>query len=101
MVHYIAAYHRPFYHQARLEKWASHSAASLTGDEQSIDLLRDYARRVHCGLIFNGGFVDRETLNVQSIISYDMMSEINAGNFLARRSFEDVRTKRGILKVID
>ena len=61
------------------------------GDEHQIDLLRDYARRIHSGLILNGGFVERETPDTEAIISYDMMGEINAANFLARRSLENMR----------
>ena len=63
-------------------------------DGHQIDLLRDYARRTHCGLILNGGFVEKETPNTQTLISYDMMGGINAGN-LARRSLEDLRPTEG------
>ena len=59
-----------------------------------IDLLRDYARRIQCGLILNGGFVEKGTPNTQTLISYDMMGEINAGN-LARRSLEEMRFTEG------
>ena len=64
-------------------------------DGHQIDLLRDYTRRIQCGLIFNGAFVEKETPNAQTLISYDMMGEINAGNFLARKSLEDVRSTEG------
>ena len=64
-------------------------------DISQIDVLRDYARRTLCGLILNGGFVEKETPNRQTTITYDMMGEINAGNFLARRNLEDVRSTEG------
>ena len=31
----------------------------------------DDARRIHSGLILNGGFVERETPTTQAILSYD------------------------------
>ena len=58
------------------------------GDERRIDKLVDYSRRIHSGLILHGGFVGQEALDTLAIISYDMVGEINAGNFLARRSLE-------------
>ena len=44
--------------------------------EHEVDLLRDYARRV-------------------AILSYDILSEINAGNYLARRSLEAMQSTEG------
>ena len=44
------------------------------------------------GLVLNGGFVEKETPHRQTIITYHVMGEINAGNFLARRSLEDMRS---------
>ena len=43
-----------------------------------------YARRIHCGLILNGGFLEQEEPDTLTIISYDMVGETNAGNYLAR-----------------
>ena len=58
-------------------------------DGHQTDLLRDYARRIHGRLILKGGVVERnKTPSTQVKISYDLMGEINAGNFLARRSLE-------------
>ena len=39
------------------------------GDE--IGLHEDDARRIHSGLILNGGFAERETPTTQAILSYD------------------------------
>ena len=64
-------------------------------DGHQIDLLRDCARKVRSGWILNGGFVEKETPNTQTLISYDMIGEINAGNVLARRSLEDMRPTEG------
>ena len=59
---------------------------------RGINILHNYARRLHCGLILNGGFVEHEVPNLQTqtVISYDALGELNAGNFLARRSLEDI-----------
>ena len=46
-------------------------------------------------MILRGGFVDRETPTTQAILSYSIMSEINAGNFLARRSLEAIQATEG------
>ena len=50
----------------------------------------NYARRNHCGLILNGGSTTPETPDVPTIIAYDVLQELNAGNFLARKSLEDM-----------
>ena len=36
-------------------------------DEHQIDLLRDYARRIHSGLILNGGVVERDAKHSRSL----------------------------------
>ena len=59
------------------------------------DILRSYARRLHCGLVLNGGFAARQTPDTQTVISYDVLGDMNAGNFLARRSLEDMRATEG------
>ena len=46
-------------------------------------------------MILNGGFVERETPTTQAILSYNIMSEINAGNYLARRSLEAKQATEG------
>ena len=43
----------------------------------------------------NGGFVERQDPDARGIISYDMLRELNAGNYLARRSLEDMRSTAG------
>ena len=58
-------------------------------------MLQDYARRIHSGLILNGGFVEGETPNTPAILSFDILSEINAGNYLARRSLEAMQATEG------
>ena len=63
--------------------------------EERIDQLRSYARRIHCGLILNGGFTEHETPNVPTIIAYDVLQGLNAGNFLSRRSLEDMQASTG------
>ena len=44
-------------------------------------ILHNYARRFHCGLVLTGGFVEHEVPDLQTIISYDLLGELNAGNF--------------------
>ena len=39
---------------------------------------------------------ERETANTQAFLSYDILSEINAGNFLARRSLEAMQATEGM-----
>ena len=57
-----------------------------------MELLHDYAWRIHCGPIRNGGFIEREVPpRLQTIIAYDVLAELNAGSFLARRSIEDMQ----------
>ena len=34
--------------------------------------------------------VEQQEPDTRTIISYDLLSELNAGNFLARRSFVDI-----------
>ena len=63
-------------------------------DNVRIDELRDYTRKIHSGLILNGGFVEEEVPGTLEIFSYDMIGKINAAN-LARRSLEDVGTMEG------
>ena len=41
------------------------------------------------------GFVENEVPNRQTIVSYDVLGELNAGNFLARRSLEDMQATEG------
>ena len=41
------------------------------------------------------GFVEREAPSRQAILSYNILSEINAGNYLARRSFEVMQATEG------
>ena len=64
-------------------------------DGHQIDLLRGYAGRIQFGLIPNGEFAEKEILKTQILISCDMTGEINAGNLLARRSLEDMRSTEG------
>ena len=56
-----------------------------------IERLRNYARRIHCGLILMGGFTEPDTPDTATISAYDALQELNAGNFLARRSLEDMQ----------
>ena len=65
----------------------------VEGDKERMDKLHDYARRIHSGLTFNGGLVEQEGPNTLERGSYDIMGEMNAANFLASRSLEDMRTK--------
>ena len=60
--------------------------------EHRIDNLVGYARRVHCGLILNGGFVEERAPDTLTITNYNILGEINAGSYLARRSSEDMRS---------
>ena len=53
------------------------------------------ARRIHCELILSGGSTEHETPNIPTIIAYDVLQELNAGNFLARRSLEDMQASEG------
>ena len=41
------------------------------------------------------GFVEHEAPDLQTIVSYDALGELNAGNFLARRSLEDMQGTEG------
>ena len=52
-------------------------------------------RRFHCGLNLNGGFVEHEVPDLQTIINYDVLGGLNTGNFLARRSLEDMQATEG------
>ena len=63
--------------------------------EERATLLHNYAKRIHCGLILYGGFVENEVPDLQSIISCDALGALNAGNFLARRSLEDMQATEG------
>ena len=63
--------------------------------EERINVLRNDARRIHCGLVLNGGFVEHEVPDLQTVISYDALGEMNAGNFSARRSLEDTQATGG------
>ena len=48
-----------------------------------------YTGRIHCGWVLNGGY------QILYRVSYDVIAETNAGNYLARRSLEDLRSTRG------
>ena len=63
--------------------------------EERVDLLHNYARRTQCGLILNGCLTEHEVPNIPTIIAYDTLQELNAGNFLARRSLEDMQATEG------
>ena len=41
------------------------------------------------------GFVEHEVPNLHTTIQYDVLGELNAGNFLARRSTEDMLATDG------
>ena len=45
-------------------------------------------------MILNEGLIEHEVPNIQAIIS-DVLGELNAGNFLARRSLEDTQATEG------
>ncbi|CAK9082732.1 unnamed protein product [Durusdinium trenchii] len=55
----------------------------------------DGPRRTQCGLILNGCLTEHEVPNIPTIIAYDTLQELNAGNFLARRSLEDMQATEG------
>ena len=56
-------------------------------DESQLDSITDYTRKLQCGLIPNGDFVeDKETASWQRP-AYGMISETHAANYFARRSF--------------
>ena len=57
-------------------------------DEEKIERLRNYARATHCGLVLMAGFTEPETPDTARVSAYDVLQELNAGNFLARRSLE-------------
>ena len=61
-----------------------------------INTLHNYARRIHSGLILNGGFVEREIPNTHATSVYDMLNEMNAGHYLARRSLEEMQRTAGL-----
>ena len=63
----------------------------VEGAHDRIGFLQDY----NSGLIFNGGCVKDEVPYTLEIVSYDMMGEINAANFLIRRSLDGMRTTEG------
>ena len=42
-----------------------------------------------------GGFTDPDTPDTTTISAYDVLQELNAGNFLARRSLEDMQATPG------
>ena len=65
-------------------------------DEEKIDRLHNYARRIHCGLILNGGFTEHETPDVPTVFANDVLQESKAGNFLARRSLEDMQANKTV-----
>ena len=64
-------------------------------DEHRLDKLTGYTRRIHCGLVLNGGFVQEQGVGYLSVCSYEMLAQTNAGNYLARRSLEDMRSTAG------
>ena len=63
--------------------------------EDKLDARQDYARRIRSGLSLIGYFVERESSTTQAVPSYNIMSEINAGNYLARRSLEAMQDTEG------
>ena len=63
--------------------------------EDKLDTLQNHDRRIHSGLTLNGGFVERESPTTQAVLSYNIMSEINAGNYLGRKSLEAVQDTEG------
>ena len=72
--------------------------ARFEEDEHEVGLRRDYARRMHSdsGLILSGGFVERETpKHKPSSTACDILGEVNAGNYLARRTLEAVQATEG------
>ena len=64
-------------------------------DILQVENLIGHTRRIHGGLILNGGFVEELEPDSLHRVSYDMIAETNAGNYLARRSFEGLRSTRG------
>ena len=44
----------------------------MESDEQRINTLHNYARRIHCGLILKGGFVEHEVSDLHTI-QYDVL----------------------------
>ena len=42
-------------------------------------------------MVLMAGFTEPETPDTARVSAYDVLQELNAGNFLARRSLEDMR----------
>ena len=66
-------------------------ASEVENYGDKMERLRNHARRTHCGLILMGGFTAPYTPNTTTINAYDVLQELNAGNFLARRSLENMK----------
>ena len=65
-------------------------------DGERSNTLHDYVRRIHSGLNLNGGFVEKEIPNAQAISVYDMLREMNAKHYLARRGLEEMQRTAGL-----
>ena len=50
-----------------------------------VDNLGNYARRIHSGLILNGGLVEQDEPDFLQTISYDMLGELNEANLLSQK----------------
>ena len=61
-------------------------------NEHGSDLLESYARRIHCGLILNGGFAEEEDPDRMQRQAHELVNEGNAANYPARRSLADLRS---------
>ena len=61
-------------------------------DDHQVDALRSYMRGLHCGLIPSGGFIEDEEPEPLHRQAYDIISESNAANYLARRDLEQEGT---------
>ena len=60
-------------------------ASEVENYGDKIERLRNYARRIHCGLILMGGFTEPDTPDTTTIIAYDVLQELNAGKLLSKK----------------
>ena len=74
-------------------KFRRFDIAECEDNEERITILRNFGRRVHCGLISMEVLLEIQDL--RTVISYDVLGEMNAGNFLARRSLQDMQATEG------
>ena len=62
--------------------------------EERVTILHSYAKKIYCGLILNGGFVEQKVPDLHTVISFDVLGEMNAGPLNSQKAAKKIPIRR-------